>query len=1099
MNAELDFDSALEYLFSASNNALRARLVPLSPEQRNDLFKACKTILSSLRKICAASPKDWNKTITLKQLYRHVLENPADFLQRWPQIEKKHGGLMPFDTSTVHFFIKLQMLQVGLAPVKQVITGLKPGRYSNNLQWQSDYALHIGRVLLDRPESWAVDSMVELFTQIDTWLGEMETGLAALYQELITQRPEWQDAVQPYLGKIMALDGFWDKRAQALLNDGDLVLAGLNHELSRDNWRLPILDDKVKALLKKHLDTGQINRSALLTLILEKLQSPRRPMEIKGWRELFEQLNPSVEELEREAVLDLINVSTSPVAQLGIKLAAERWQQQPKLARELAEPLAYALLHDTQAVASKAFALLGKITKAEPELQTEALASAVQALATPHDKLRHQLCRWLGGFAAKQLPAHVLDELMQIVPSLKTNEREALAALLPDDHVPDDSVRPGVDPKAALLSWLRQSEPPSSQPQHDWWNYLQAFMHNRALPELQAIRPDPCVMPEDSKPFTLYSTVTELIGALQQLRHKGLSNVTDPERVLASVLQFREEIQQPAIREAVAELAKPLKENEYYNIGIGIAQWIAQCCLDDSPADILRSAPMLGWLSPLQMLVLRLEKLPELWQLDQRDLLAAPTTKDGWLHPVIFAERYLVFPRQALDSEELRAALLRLPQNKTERQQAWQCLSKKLDLSLPFGQAIALALGPDEIAAKAADLIINNLRPSLSLYRRYEWGLNTSKDRSYRAAIQAKENRSYRLFHAALRARFGLADPRPWLEASLEQAIPRSPRSSLIERTRDSMKSLQDQFINWLPDAVKDMFDEAFFNTEPSAENYEQLDTLLDQLLLYPEPINTALRQRCSTKRMLSASVDTLHPYIEPYLCIFVPHYHIPDGFLAELAHITPPLAQRLFEAGVELLVKREAYAPLPMDLIGVGALPQVTVADRLETILGLLVEKKPANREQAIDLLLIWLQDGRIAPQALAAGLTSLCSNTKQGFRYLDQALASLCASGAAGQGIVQEAIEQLLANNLKTLSPANLSLVLSRLQELLEDSGTVLYNASARSALENLTASRKKSVAADKARFLLARSTTGTPYTLPPLIACVTSLATMSSTSCE
>lgn len=172
-----------------------------------------------------------------------------------------------------------------------------------------------------------------------------------------------------------------------------------------------------------------------------------------------------------------------------------------------------------------------------------------------------------------------------------------------------------------------------------------------------------------------------------------------------------------------------------------------------------------------------------------------------------------------------------------------------------------------------------------------------------------------------------------------------------------------------------------------------------------------------------------------------------------------------------------------------VNELAHVPIRAAIPITVEQLLQHKPAAREQVVDKLLTWLSDGLVPSIALADALADSLLKTKQGFTYLDQALASFSATGRAGQVLVILTLEQVLARvsekNAKTFRPQHLSKLLTQLVELLEDSDRAVYDSQARANLETIANSGKKSVAVTRAKEIIKRKSP--PGMLPPAVECV------------
>jgi len=166
-----------------------------------------------------------------------------------------------------------------------------------------------------------------------------------------------------------------------------------------------------------------------------------------------------------------------------------------------------------------------------------------------------------------------------------------------------------------------------------------------------------------------------------------------------------------------------------------------------------------------------------------------------------------------------------------------------------------------------------------------------------------------------------------------------------------------------------------------------------------------------------------------------------------------------------------------------------VEIRPHLERLARGLLATQLAQRETTVDVLLQGLRDGRATPADIAGALAGQIRATEQGFAQLDQALASLSATGEAGRAVVALALEQAVGGGVAEFSPRKLSLVLDRLAGLLEEARRTVHDPAARRELEQLAAAKKKSVARDKASVLVAQSSMVDQP--PPQVVAVAALA--------
>lgn len=1108
----LSMEKLVERLFFARTGDLRKLLQPLAEKQRSALFKESKTIIKTLRDVCIAFPADFGKTITLKQLYEQLMPAPQLFVGRWPEIKKKKGGILAgFGDDESRFFTRIQLAQVALAPKSQVLTGLKTGRF----EWWEDasYIPAVGGALLDRPEPWAQELMVEFFTHFETWVSTEAGGSWRLYQEVCEAKPHWCEALSPFAGKVMARDGFWRKKIFQSEVGAATVLAGLGYDLPREAWRVPILDEKVTGGVMQWVEAGRIPRQDLHALILEKLLAPRRPGEVKAWLGLYHKLAPDDAEIDarQEVYIDLINAGASPVAQLAIKVMSGRLKTSPALAAGLIQPLAYALSHEVQAVANKALALLKQIVKTDKNLITQALNAAVAALATPNAAFRAKLIGWLKGFDAAQFDSAALDELAALAAGLKQQERLELQQLLPQSAGPEQEETQAGDPAAQLSRWLagHGGSDARSEAERRRIDFLRRFNDTGEVGALDALKPDHSAALQD-EPFSVFETAEALATAMQKaLGGFSWCGAQQLERFLEGVVRLREHGQRSDIRDQLlSRLVEPeeddLEAQYRFSMPARITQALIKiwCHSETTPAvfDPDKTLPPVFHLDSsinCAMFMARAAALPALLEHNHTHLLATPTHQTGWLQPLVFAERYVNFPHSLLDTEELAFALLRLPRLAGERERAWQLLKPRLDPDALFDQAVTLALAPVAPAVEAARAYAQHMLqhpPDEPLCFAGGWlGAGNRSQRQWQA-YQARNNRIYRLFHAALRARFGLGDVRAWLhEAAIELPAPAAAEND--SDNPDSDEALAALLEEWLPaEEFADLpFDDILAGAKEgmaqTGKQQPQLNALFAGLLLHPQAITRGFIEQHAGNETLRWGAATAYPLLVPYLCACSQNM-MEFGARADGPVFNfPALAQRFFEIGASRVDEPGLFSDAPQKLLALGELSHVDIAGEIDTVAALLRRKKPREREQAIDLLLVWLQDGRITPLRLADALARMIGTTDKGFTYVGQALASMSAAGPAAGAVVQQAIEQVLGNQDAPLAAKNQSLLLTRLAEVLEDSNRAVFAGAARTMLEQLAAGRKKTVSVSKAREVLAYQ--GASRALPLTIVIIAHLA--------
>jgi len=207
-------------------------------------------------------------------------------------------------------------------------------------------------------------------------------------------------------------------------------------------------------------------------------------------------------------------------------------------------------------------------------------------------------------------------------------------------------------------------------------------------------------------------------------------------------------------------------------------------------------------------------------------------------------------------------------------------------------------------------------------------------------------------------------------------------------------------------------------------------------------PLTEALFAQLSGSFPYYPGEETSHLCLWPYL-LADPHYFATPDLVADRSFQFPPLAQRLFEAGLcRQGCQQDYYREVTLSLLAQGKSPQVEIRPHLERLARGLLATQPAQRETTVDVLLQGLRDGRATPADIAGALAGQIRATEQGFAQLDQALASLSATGEAGRAVVALALEQAVCGGVAEFSPRKLSLVLDRLAGLLEETRRTVHD---------------------------------------------------------
>ncbi len=1086
MSDEL-FQSLLRELFQGHADKLRGLLQPLAAPQRKALFEEFGELLKVLQRACRYQPEA--KSVKLAQLYHAILEDPAAFLRDQattlaapgmlnnPQILQQRS----YD-SLMEFYSRLQLLQAGLAG-KGGVAGAFKSSSQHPVRTQG-FILRAGRILLDRPEPWVRETLARVFENLQRWarFSGGDHGAARLMLAARQQHPEWADTLAPWLGMAMRWDGFFTRSLAGF--DAAMILAGLEYEPpAQEAGFEPLMDPKiVKALLRRMAD-GSLPRTDLVALTLRKLQSPLRPSVAKCWIEWFGQLALTDAEIRARAgeFIDLLNAPAPAAGKLAFGIVERYFLEDADRATELVGVLGYVLQNPVQVLAKAALRLLKKQVKVSPELLASALNAVVHGLSSPHAALRADLLRWLGTIQPQHWNEDAMRRLQDVAAALPVAELEPIAHLLTERPVvPEELVgEADLDPRSELLAAvdairLRVGERPTDSLLHRRLAFLEHYLATGQCGELAVTVPDhsSALSPPD---FELHETAEALALDIARTQRRVFTQA-DYDRILAGIPRFA----QSAHSERVGAILAPVlgKLDEWQQGPLDGAAWwgragelpalcLARAWRGETPP-IFSKDSRGGQLFDIQFrpaLRRRLKQVSALLAAGHDTLLSVPTHAAGWLAPPVFADRFNALPPHLIDAEELGAALYRLPMLPEQRADAWDRLAPNLaTLDVPFTDALILALASDAEAEPALGRWLRRFDkhpPTEPLFHALSGGFaggglaDVFRVKILQHDADAAENVAFRLFSAALRCRFGLGD------AGIAGRAPK-----LLERLSSTR--------GWLSKIL---------------HGPELNSTILTELLFAPRPVTDALVEQLHSSFPSYLGQDTSHPFLWPYLLADTRYFATPDLVVDQVFRF-PPLAQRLFEAGLCRQGRKEDfYRDVTLSLLAQGKLPQVDIRPHLDLVARGLLATQTAQREGCVDVLAQGLRDGRATPSDLAGTLAGQIRATEQGFAQLDQALASLCATGEAGRATVLLALEQTIGGGVAEFSPRKLSLVLDRLAGILEETRRTAHDKATRRELEQLAAAKKKSVARDKASALVAQS--GAADQPPPQILAVAALA--------
>lgn len=1083
------FQSLLRELFEGSGDELRSCLQPLTAAQRKALFGEFGPLPKILQRTCRYQPDA--RPVRLIRIYQAIREDPSGFSQDQAATLALPGALnnpqtLPHSSyETLRgFYSRLQLLQAGLADKAGVVSAFRP--HSADPVRTERFFLQAGRILLDRPESWVQETFIRVCEEFLHWTrftgGDL--GAAQLLQEALQRHPDWIRVLTPGMGRAMRRDGFFNRSLDRY--DAVMILAGLDYEPpTQEAGFEPLMDPEIVQSILRRGANGNLPRSDLIALILRKLHSPLRPRIIKCWIHLFGQLALTDAEFHHHAkmLLDLIHAPTPAAGKLALQMIETHFLQDPDQAGERIATLGSALQNPLQIIAKGAWSLLKKQLKALPDLYGPMTPVVITGLSSPHAALRSELLCWLGALPLQQFDEDALQRVRKLAAVLPPAELSPIVHLLAERPAanPAPIAKSLADQSATLQEQIaairqRAEEQPGNALLGRRLAFLGDWLTRTPCGVLEATIPDhsAALTPPDG----VWCETAEALALDMARTPQRALTWADYDRLFAGMLRFAGAAQSSQVQTILAPLAerltfwqKPLADGVYPGWAQAVelpALLLAQVWRERRIAHFAtgsRGAQMLNLHFSLA-LQRRLRHVLKLLAAGQDILLSLPTHAAGWLDPAAFAERFARLPHTLLDPEEFGAALYRLPALPEQRAAAWTILApllKSHDENDLYSEALRLALAPDDQAEVALVWFLRHFEhgpPTEPLFYAttdFSGGgpAGVLRIKTFKTDHDASANVAFRLFNAALRCRLGLGDAgiasrSPWLMAKLT-----ANRGWRVKALQNSMRN--------------------------SAAETGSSSAMLAELLFAPAPVTETLVESLHAAWSSYLGRDTAYPFLWPYLMAHPQHFGTPEQ-VADLAYQFPPLAQRLFEAGLcRRNLKGDYYRDFTQALLAQGLSPPVDVRPLLNRAAQGLLVAQPAQRESGVDGFTQWLDDGRVTPQEAATMLAGLIRDTELGFSALDQALAALGTSGEAGKITVLLALEQAIGDDLAGFSSRKLSLILDRLAALLDETGRCVADPAARQALERLAATPKKSVAHNKASALITRPASAMQ---PPLV---------------
>lgn len=972
-------------------------------------------------------------------------------------------------------FQRNMCLVFGLSSRKEILSCLK---FQKRNYSQTPFILYAGRVLLDRSVPWVADIFVTMAKSPRSYFSFTPLGFAKLLTEIRQRFPEWNDHLEPFYADIMHCEGFWSLTTYLQTDIApEILFAGFLADPLSNDIQGQILGPEPRKLFLELSEKGLISRAQLLESVLNRLVTADRNLIAEGWRQYLIDLAPTDEERTElyQRYLDLIG-AFSTTAQFALDECAAMWTRGIIPNEEFIAGLTAALRHVSQPVCVKAWKLLLKA--AGPDQFQLLATAAVDALSAPHKTLRAETIKWLLKNKAS-LSADQLADIATLATSLPTTDRDSLAPLIALAGTEDPSAveAPVVENPESEMASLAATVAGFKNLRLDTVSQqrlacIEGFLAGHPV-GLDAVPPNLGVALEiDVHPYESPAALAE--GFLETGATKP--TIIHYELLLDGIQRFRDAASDTTILKTMDPLVKQFermkteeahfwRQRQFPNPACLLAHlWISGQSLADDP-DVQRMlATETLWFR------LSLHSL----EVHKGFRLALPTHHDGWIHPRVFAERIGALPEKA-DQFELLQALYRLPAIPECRAEAWEALPQAYkNANEPIAWILAVALGPDdrfEAAIAALTAFFQTNPPSEMLYQQPTY-LNGQQaemlENKQAQTMSAEFNVVFRLFCAALRARFGLTDARRWVSG-----IP------LSELVTDQIQEVELR----ISDASvigTEMYQAALArHTAQQKEQTEAERFLAERVrhrwLFNPEPITREiLHQRVHEAEVYRR--DSLLAHLIPYLYPSIRWIRV-----VESEHF-PAGAQRFFELGVSGLVPPppepgQKYNPYQWRfefnelLIRLGRLPHVDVTFALDELSHWLANEKQPKRDLVVELFHQWLLDGRATPMNLAEVIARRLRETGKGFTYLDAALGLFSNLSETGRLFALLACETALASPLDELPARNLSILLDRFERLLDETGRAISDGPARTNLAALGSAKKKSAVTTKARLLSTR----------------------------
>lgn len=707
--------------FDGTWTDLRDAARHLSEEERAKLYKQSR---SSIARLLAAFVQDFDKERELLPFLRATLLGdvpPPDMPVRAPPLGPHDmPGRVNLEPTFAAAYVRARCLHVALASPAQLASALKPGHWSTPYieRWEFPAA----RVLLDR-------SPLVSLPAFEAWMArsgaadELPYG-GELLEMMRSEHPQWlashRAAANVVLSLAMCADDS-DRCGPTRLRDAEkydewMLLAPLEDaepfERSHAFEMPPIECSGYRAQLVGLVDTGHVSRDRVIDLCVAKLRSPLRTASTRAWGSFYSELEITSREraVRRDVLISLASAAPAPGAKIGVAECERAIEAEPSVAPTLIPQLTLALGHEVGVVAKAAFGVLKKAARFDG-CARDVLDVAIGALTSPHKALRVDLEAWLASRAPHEFDTASRSRVLEVWAHLRPETQASLAHLAPDPPAPTGHERP----KASEESWrARTSARLGSMPA---WT-PDTIQAERALAIERYLNTGewaPLVCRPADFAGALRGPLFEGPPTLEHAAHILLAILGRPvygeelEQVLWAIARHRDHLATVDLVRLLEPLTATIDRPEVHGefmTRLGLRRR-AEDCVD-------LALTLAGGAVPSRMRPRGLRDRVE-WILRSQcsEPLASPTHANGWLDPVVFADRLRGLVVDDLPLAEILAAHSRLAPVAERLEAAWK--RSGLDRA-PVGTrqraALVAALGDDEAFGRLGDQLD---RESLSL------------------------------------------------------------------------------------------------------------------------------------------------------------------------------------------------------------------------------------------------------------------------------------------------------------------------------------------------------------------------------------------------